>query len=320
MNKKSFNIEIVGLSIHHSEELKLQLRHLISHDYMIKWVTASDQNIDCLFIHEHFYETEGIQRLIRKNHFPWLKVSKSLKSQFQIENDTLFLPITEQSVLYDWIKHHLMNRTQENYRLEEPSSTPLALLNKKFFLNLNDIENHSKLHLQDEMGTLAVIQPIQNIAWINPERATNSTNQSFQYDLANISDLTKVSRKSHFILQDWLWNLFWNSPEVLYNLTPDDGHYKIYSWPKPTDQFNRKVIFQLSACFIQGGKISKIAEQLQLPQNTVRHFVATNIATNNIEKINVWDKHYSPPSQEIRSEEKNAIKSFLGKLRQKFGF
>lgn len=103
---------------------------------------------------------------------------------------------------------------------------------------------------------------------------------------------------------------------ILYNLTPDDGHYKIYSWPKPTDQFNRKVIFQLSACFIQGGKISKIAEQLQLPQNTVRHFVATN----NIEKINVWDKHYSPPSKEIRSEEKNAIKSFLGKLRQKFGF
>ena len=88
-------------------------------------------------------------------------------------------------------------------------------------------------------------------------------------------------------MQDWLWNLFWNSPEIIDNLAPEDGHYKIHTWPKPSDQSNRKIIFQLSACFIQGGKISKIAEQLNLSQNTVRHFIATNIAANNIEKINI---------------------------------
>lgn len=40
-------------------------------------------------------------------------------------------------------------------------------LDKKFFLNLYDIQHNSKLHLQDDAGTLAVIHPAQNTAWLN---------------------------------------------------------------------------------------------------------------------------------------------------------
>ena len=320
MNKKSLNIAIVGLNVSHSEELKVQLRHLISHNYMIKWITASDQNIDCLFIHEIFYETEGIQKILKRDHFPWLKVSKSAQSRPQIENDTLFLPITEHEPLVDWINQNLIDEIPLEKKLEEDITTIEPLLNKKFFLDLSDRENLSKLHLQDEQGTLAIIAPSHNFAWLNPHRTDYTTNQTFHYDLASVADFTKVSRKSNYILQDWLWNLFWNSPQLLTELIPEDGHYKIHTWPKPHNQANRKIIFQLSACFIQGGKISKIAEQLNLPHTTVCHFIATNIATNNVEKINIWDKHYTPPTQEAKIEEKNAIKSFLGKLRKKFGF
>ncbi|OTG68006.1 hypothetical protein B9T25_08500 [Acinetobacter sp. ANC 4470] len=308
MNKHNLNIAIAGLSINHSEELKIQLRNLIPQNYMIEWVTTTDPNIDCLFIDENFYKTENIQ-----------KISKPSTHPVQLKNNLLFLPITEQQNVSEWINPDLINVTHKETLFEEPLIANESF-DKKFFLNLNNTQHKSKLHLQDDVGTLAVIDPAQNIVWLNTQRITKTTNYSFHYNLANTTDLTKVSRKDKLILQDWLWNLFWNSPEIIHNLAPEDGHYKIHTWPKPSDQSNRKIIFQLSACFIQGGKISKIAEQLNLSQNTVQHFIATNIAANNIEKINIWDKHYTPPPQEVKQEEQNTIQSFFGKLRRKFGF
>ena len=321
MNKQNLNIAIAGLSLNHSEELKIQLRNLIPQNYMLQWVTATDPNIDCLCIDESFYKTENIQRIINKNCFPWLKTSTPSSIQIQLENNILFLPVTEQENLFAWINRALISASHKETVTDELLITDeTETLDKKFFLNLYDIQHNSKLHLQDDAGTLAVIHPAQNTAWLSTQRTIKSTNQSFHYNLANTTDLTKVSRKDKFILQDWLWNLFWNSPEIIDHLAPEDGHYKIHTWPKPSDQSNRKIIFQLSACFIQGGKISKIAEQLNLSQNTVRHFIATNIAANNIEKINIWDKHYAPPSQEVKQEEQSTIQSFFSKLRRKFGF
>ena len=76
MNKQYINIAITGLSSNHSDELKTQLRNLIPQEYQINWSSAADPTIDCLFIHESFYETEGIQKIIRSRQFPWLKISK----------------------------------------------------------------------------------------------------------------------------------------------------------------------------------------------------------------------------------------------------
>ena len=73
MNKQYINIAITGLSSNHSDELKTQLRNLIPQEYQINWSSAADPTIDCLFIHESFYETEGIQKIIRSRQFPWLK-------------------------------------------------------------------------------------------------------------------------------------------------------------------------------------------------------------------------------------------------------
>ena len=50
MNKQNLNIAIAGLSLNHSEELKIQLRNLIPQNYMLQLVTATDPNIDCLCI------------------------------------------------------------------------------------------------------------------------------------------------------------------------------------------------------------------------------------------------------------------------------
>ena len=77
MSKRYINIAITGLNIQDSVELKNQLCNIIQNNLIIQWKKASDINLDCLFIHETFFNTDGIQNLLSKTNFPWLKISKN---------------------------------------------------------------------------------------------------------------------------------------------------------------------------------------------------------------------------------------------------
>lgn len=186
-----------------------------------------------------------------------------------------------------------------------------------FFNNLYNMDKDAKLHLFDNQGTLAIIQIEKNQAWINNSRTSLTTNFSFDCEVSTTTALTKVNRKETIILNDWVWNLFWNTQDIAIALSPEDGHFRIHYWPKPFDHNTKKIIFQLAACFIQGGKISTISEQLNIPIDTVRRFIGANITINNIEKINIWDKHYTPPVSNEKSEDVSFIKNFFNSLRKK---
>ena len=320
MDKQYINIAITGLSIHHSEELRTQLRSLIPQEYNINWSSAADPTIDCLFIHESFYDTDGIQRILQSRSLPYLKITKKAHNDNLITENMLSLPIINPESLCMWLQQYLLKIPHPTQQLISAEHTAKHSIYKlEYFAKMLDKERHSKLHLFDTLGTIAVIDIQQNIAWLNPHREQAYTDSGFDYDIASTSNFLKVSRKQPYILSDWLWQFFWDSSVFLKSIAPDDGHYKIHMWPKPTQNIDRKIIFQLSCCFIQGGKISKIATQLNLPQETVQRFIASNIATNNLSKINIWDKHFNPPEPAHPSEEQGFIKSFFGKLRKKLG-
>ena len=327
MSKQYINIAISGLSIHDAEELKSQLGNIINEKFSIQWKTASDINLDCLFIHENFFETEGIQRVLNNRKFPWLKVAKDDSLCGKLRNNTLYLPLLDSVELDEWIKNYIVQNNQPiddeaKHIANQHLYTVLPEdhhFSEIYFKEMHNAEAHNKLHIFDTHGSLGVIDIANNLAYSNPERTLNHTDFSFNYDFASTTDLTKVSRKNSHILQDWIWNLFWKSPNF-YQIAPDDGHYRIHFWPKPYDTKHRKKIFQMSACFVQGAKISKIAEQHNIPIEMVRQFIAANMAAGNISKINLWDNHYTPPEKADTHSEENMIASFFGKLRRKFGF
>ena len=184
--------------------------------------------------------------------------------------------------------------------------------------NLYKKHHDSKLHIYDSQGTIAILDLVKNRAWANDSRFKLSTDFTFDCEIASIDAITRVNRKQTYVLNDFIWNLFWNTPDIAQHLCAPDGHYKIYYWPKPNDQQHKKILFQLSACFIQGGKISTIAEQLNIPIETVQRFIGACITINNFKKINAWDPHYSPAVKQETKEEVGFIKSFFSNLRQKF--
>ena len=331
MNKQYINIAIAGLNIQDSAELKNQLCNIMPDNLIIHWKKASDLHLDCLFIHETFFNTDGMQKLLNRTSFPWLKISKDAQLSGTVQNNTLYFPLLNAKELYRWLEQHIM---QQNLPASQSASAaPMQPetaesqiapkhsnpFNERFFRQMLTDATPSKLHLYDDHGSIAVIDVAQNSVWPSPHRLHPVTDLSFKYDLASTTDLAKADRKESAILQDWLWNLFWNSPDF-YQIAPEDGHYRIHFWPKPTDKAQRKKIFQLSACFIQGAKLSKISEQRGIPIRTIQQFIAANIAVNNISKINLWDAHYHPPEQSESNADQSFIQSFIGKLRKKFGF
>jgi hypothetical protein len=322
MNKQYLNIAIAGLSIHDSDELKHQLSNILPNHFSIQWKTASDVNLDCLFIHENFYDTEGIQRILNTRCLPWLKISKNPDLSGKVESDTLYLPIANGHDLNIWVKNNVLQITPNpiDHMSESKSMNLPAHFNAHFFHNMMDRNIHTRVHLFDQKGTLGIIDLNQNVVWLSPERQPKSTDHTFNFEIASTTNLARVSRKERFIMQDWVWNLFWYSPNF-YQICPTDGDFKIYFWPKPDDKQNKKNIFYLSAYFIQGANIKEISECHNIPLPLIRQFLAANIAIGNAISISKKDKQYTPPeAHEKATEEQGPIKSFFSKLRMKFGF
>ena len=213
MNKQYINIAISGLSIHDAEELKGQLSNIIENKFNIQWKTATDINLDCLFIHENFFETEGIQRILNNKKFPWLKIAKNSSLSGKLENNTLYLPLHSSNDLNQWVDQYIINN---DYTLPLDEAAPAlnkaeyAILpanhpyTESFFRGMHDTELHSKLMLSDSSGPIGVIDIAQNLVFCNAEREQYQTDFQFKYDLASTTDLIKVTRKNSFILQDWI--------------------------------------------------------------------------------------------------------------------
>ncbi|ENU98085.1 MULTISPECIES: hypothetical protein [Acinetobacter] len=325
MHRHYIHIGIAGLSIHDADELKKTLQHITPDHFILQWNTASDPHLDCLLVYEYFLETEGIQRVLKNQKCPYLCISKNDLYSNQIINNTLALPLQNTQILKHWFEQNVLN-SEITSEIEEPIFSSHVQIQQSsehpytinFFKEMLHPEK-GKLHLYDRHGTIAIIDSAKNLAWLNKDRAETGTDFSFQYDFASTSDLLKVTRRETQILQDWLWNFFWNSPSFA-QIAPEDGHYKIHYWPKPAHPLHKKRIFQISACFIQGAKISKIAEQHAIPLLTLRQFITASMASGNIEKINAWESRYRTTEPVEKTEQQNFIKSFFGKLRFKFGF
>ncbi|RZF50747.1 hypothetical protein EXE30_11855 [Acinetobacter halotolerans] len=321
MNGHCINIAISGISLKVSDELKIELRKTIPHEFGINWINIADPNIDLLLINENFFDTEGIQRILEQKQLPCLKVSKGQGSSHLEEHNTLFLPFQHSDALKNWIHLRLISYLSDQ-RLQQPKVEVVSThnaINQKFLTEMLNPEN-ARLHLFDDHGTLAIIDTRSQIAWLEPTRTHTQTNHSFNYEFATTSDFTKVSRKVEYNLQDWLWNLFWHS-EAFQCLAPSETeYYKIDYWPQPTQHTNRKTILQLSACFIQGAQLGQVATQLKLPIQTVQQFISACIISSNGDIVSASESHYlKTETAEQTTEQHGFLNKFFGKIRRRFG-
>lgn len=320
MNGQCINIAISGMGISVASHLKLELRKNIPDEFGINWINIAEPNIDLLLINESFSNIDNIQKIIQEKKPQCLKVAKDISKSGNINNDTLYVPFEHSDDLSQWIQQKLLNQLPEQTDDDAlAQNSPVHhVVDEKFLRALHNPEN-ACLHLFDHHGTLAIVDTRSQMAWLEPTRLHAKTNISFNYCFASTSDFTKVSRKVSYHLQDWLWNLFWNSPDFKVLAAPE-SHYQIDYWPQPYSTTDRKNILQLSAAFIQGAQIAQVANELKLPIEMVQQFVAAAIAANNGRFVSAQDCRFLLGENKDEQQDKTG---FLGKLfskmRRRFG-
>ena len=314
MNHTCINIAISGIGSTATEDLKIRLRQLLPDEIGINWTSIADQNLDCLLVNEIFYDNDNVQNIINKN-IPYLKVAKKNIQQQDTPENTLYLPILNNQALQDWIKINFAFEEITFSTAEDALSDPDLLKDIQYFQKIYQ-QDHRQLHFYDQFGTIAIIDHNMHFAWLEPTRTEFKTDFSVRFEDASTADFIKVSRKRQYNLEDWLFNLMWNSPQLC--IYPNENNYfRIKFWPQPLAS-DKKMILQLSACFVQGAEILAVANKLDIPLTTVQHFIAANFAIGNVEQISAKDSQFG--QQVLEKQEQSALKSFFGKLKSRFGF
>ena len=308
------NIAISGIGSTATEDLKIRLRQLLPDEIGINWTSIADQNLDCLFINEIFYDNDNVQNIINKN-IPYLKVAKKNIQQQDTPANILYLPILNNQVLQDWIKINFPFEAVEFSTAADIVPEIDLLKDIQYFQKIYQ-QDHRQLHFYDQFGTIAIIDHNMHFAWLEPTRTKFKTDSTIRFEAATTADFIKVSRKRQYNLEDWLFNLMWNSPQLC--IYPNENNYfRIKFWPQPLAS-GEKIILQLSACFVQGAEILAVSNKLDIPLTTVQHFIAANFAIQNVEQISAKDSKFG--QQVLEKQEQSALKSFFGKLKSRFGF
>lgn len=318
MPSSNVNIAISGLGIKTSTELKINLRRLLPDEFCINWISINDENIDCLFINEVFFDHQHIQNLIQNNAIPFLKISKKNQDDCPDPN-TLTIPLTDANKFQEWVNLKLLNQIDHTYK----DNNIISGENKqrKDFTFFNDIYNHEsgKLHITDKLGTVAIIDHKNHLAWLEPSRTEISTDQSIQYQIASTNDFIKVSRKIQFNLENWLFHLIWNTNDLI-DLPEIDQHYKINYCVQPLDK-DRKIILQLSASFMLGARIMDVANRFNISSEIVQKFIAGHLAIQNAYALLERDCKFGKKIEiDEAVETQESIKSFFKNFKRKFGF
>lgn len=325
MNNQCINIAISGLGLTTSDELKIRLRRILPNNIGINWTNISDQNINCILINEHFFEHDNIQNIIQNKKIPYLKISKHSEQAECVDENLLCLPINDELTLKDWVNIKLLNRSSQIEQKpqalydDSPAEQDLEIKEVAFFTDIYQQEIR-KILINDQFGTLAIIDHHAHLAWLEPTREAYKTDLSIQYAAATTTDFIKVSRKQHHNLENWLFNLIWQNPNII-TIPSQNEAYRLNFWPQP-NMADKKILLQLSACFILGAEIQHVANKLNIPIHTVQHFIAANLAINNAELISVKDCQFNQPSSstENQTENQGFLKSLFGKLKTRFKF
>ncbi|MFI8146910.1 hypothetical protein, partial [Acinetobacter sp. ABJ_C5_2] len=279
-----------------------------------------NNHIDLLIINENFFDADNIQNILQKKKFPYLKITKTpSENGNSIDEHILHFPLEKTESLRSWLQKNVLSSLKYAAIGSGPAlSNEISIIDEQFIRNLHSPEN-TKLHLFDDKGTLAIIDNRTQTAWVEPSRQKAHTNMSFNFAFAKTSDFTKVSRKKGYCLQDWLWNLIWCSTDFE-NLASADGYFKIDHWPQPYQKEYRKISLQLSACFIQGAKVTEVAKQLNQPIDVVLRFITACLMANNGKYVPENKCSYAPQSHlESSNTESHFFKNFIGKIRRRFG-
>ena len=204
MDNKRINIAISGLKSSSVESLKQSLQRAVPAYVEIDWVNIANPNIDCLLIHESFFDIHHVQNIIQQQAVPYLKVSKDNHYQHNPENNTLFIPILDESGLQQWMMNILPHNDVEVIAVATESqfdTEQITLQADELSVpsEVSSIADHMAVESLSELKPKAQPEPSYTSDSVSPMTVTQTDNVHAAASAEIASDVAVLEAPQHFI-------------------------------------------------------------------------------------------------------------------------
>lgn len=350
--KSEINIAIFGMSLSLLDELKSKIRLMIPSQVQVNWTNIAEPNLDCIMINDVFFTSANIQNLIQNKNLNYLRLVKDESKGGELSGDILYVPIVNTAPLSQWVSQYVLNSTampRTNISSQTDvtavstattlSSMPTAFSTTSSSIStpntnvvsekiLADIFNdkNGNIQLFDSIGNLAIINAKSEQVWINSTRAELKTDGAFNYTYVTAQNLNVVKDVAGIDLHLWIFNLAWNSCNVLSFPVSKQKFYKLIYWPQAEVGKDRRDIIRLSAAFAKGASIEQVENFTKVNTQTIEKFISACLVARLIEEVPVEQaklvKFVIPKEQATpqQTEQASAVSSFFGRLRKRLGF
>lgn len=346
--KSEINIAIFGMSLSLLDELKSKIRLMIPNHVQVNWTNIAEPNLDCIMINDVFFSSANIQNLIQNKQLNYLRLVKDETRGGELVGDALYVPITNTAPLNQWINQYVLNGATAT-RVEASSATTTTIASTTATISstvkplsstttsnnnvvsekiLDDIFNdkNGNIQLFDSIGNLAIINAKSEQVWLNSTRSELKTDGAFNYTYVTAQNLNVVKDVAGIDLHLWVFNLAWNSSNVLNLPVSKQKFYKLIYWPQAEVGKDRRDIIRLSAAFAKGASIEQVENFTKVNTQTIEKFISSCLVARLIEEVPVEQaklvKFVVPKEQATpqQTEQATAVSSFFGRLRKRLGF
>lgn len=341
--KSEINIAIFGMSLSLLDELKSKIRLMIPNHVQVNWTNIAEPNLDCIMINDVFFSSANIQNLIQNKKLNYLRLVKDEAKGGQLSGDALYLPIADTTALNQWIDKYVLGNdtmprpaatTQTNSEISSVTASATSKVTATNNTNtvsekiIADIFNdkNGNIQLFDSVGNIAIINAKSEQAWLNSTRAELKTDSSFNYTYVTAQNLNVVKDVSGIDLRLWVFNLAWNSSNVLNLPVSNQKFYKLIYWPQAEAGKDRRDIIRLAAAFAKGASIEQVANFTKVNTQTIEKFISACLVAHLIEEVSVEQAKlvkFVVPTEKAtpqQTEQASAVSSFFGRLRKRLGF
>ncbi|WP_324646945.1 hypothetical protein [Acinetobacter sp. MD2] len=327
-----FKIAIFGLIAIDSDEIKKQILKCLPTETHIQWVTISDAKIDILFVHNSFFNTPGIQKVLKEKVRYYLRLSQNNGQFGTIIQDQLFFPIHRIEPLKIWLldslfginieaempQNEVIERIQPvNVRksLEFNTSRSFVAIFSELLVSRNDY-----LQLFDAQGLIAIVDTRTERVWVDQTKINIQFDESLKHSymparLVNSESLDK----NVYDLRVWLWPNITRLPNRFLPKIDRKKNFKLDIWPQFENNAQRRNNLKMAVCFESGANIEQVQQYLNLSDEIVLNFISYTHLLKLGRYIDASEVEFIFADRHIGYGQTNKLKGLFGKLRKKLG-
>lgn len=321
-------IAVFGLNTVDLTELKKQILICLPLEITVQWVNIAEKQIDVLYVNDIFFNSPGIEKILKEKACPYLRLTKSDHRLGEIIGDQLIIPIYNVTHLKKWIAQNLLSNAVTEYQnqlsqVNTLSHQPKSVNNSHNFNSVFAemfIARNGHIQLYDKNGFIALVDTRTERVWVDEKTTHLQFNETLNQTYAKAQIVNMYSQnKTVYDLKAWLWmNISSLSTDLLPKIDIKQN-FKLEIWPQFEKNLHRKDLLKMAACFELGANIDDVKNYLNLSEEKITQFVSYASLLQLGSFIKDEDVKFSLHSNTSELGQKNKLKSFFGKLRKKLG-